>query len=139
MSLSDSGSGLTDRIVLLKNLHRPLEEHWAGNKKVDALSSDYMFKHHITRLEKVYTTKDGKPFVTVRVERAGMMWVPEYMAALAAQSHPNILPVRRHTLTPTSSHTDSHHTQTHTNTSHAPHTRDTQAHRHTRAIATPLS
>jgi hypothetical protein len=61
MSLSDSGSGLTDRIVLLKNLHRPLEEHWAGNKKVDALSSDYMFKHHITRLEKVYTTKDGKP------------------------------------------------------------------------------
>lgn len=27
-----------------------------------------------------------KPFVTVRIERAGMMWVPEYMAELAEQS-----------------------------------------------------
>ena len=50
--------GLNDRITLLKNLHRPLEEHWAGNKKVDAVGSDYGFKHHITRLEKVYTSVD---------------------------------------------------------------------------------
>lgn len=47
-----------DRVILLKNLHRPLEEHWAGNKKVDAVGSDYSFKHHITRLEKMYTTND---------------------------------------------------------------------------------
>lgn len=31
-------------------------------------------------------TKDGKPFVTVRLERAGMMWVPDYMAELAEKS-----------------------------------------------------
>lgn len=31
-------------------------------------------------------TKDGQPFVTVRIERAGMMWVPAYMAELAEQS-----------------------------------------------------
>lgn len=50
--------GLEDRVTLLKSLHRPLEEHWAGNKKVDAVGSDYSFKHHITRLEKMYTTND---------------------------------------------------------------------------------
>lgn len=50
--------GLEDRITLLKNLHRPLEEHWAGNKEMDAVGSDYSFKHHITRLEKMYTTND---------------------------------------------------------------------------------
>jgi len=31
-------------------------------------------------------TEDGKPFVTVRLERAGMMWVPDYMAELAEKS-----------------------------------------------------
>jgi hypothetical protein len=29
-------------------------------------------------------TEDGKPFVTVRIERAGMMWVPDYLAELAS-------------------------------------------------------
>lgn len=31
-------------------------------------------------------TEDGYPFVTVRVERAGMMWAPEYLAELAEES-----------------------------------------------------
>lgn len=31
-------------------------------------------------------TEDGRPFVTVRVKRAGMMWVPEYLKELAKES-----------------------------------------------------
>lgn len=31
-------------------------------------------------------TEDGRPFATVRIERAGMVWVPEYVAELAKQS-----------------------------------------------------
>ncbi|WGD38484.1 hypothetical protein [Lysinibacter sp. HNR] len=31
-------------------------------------------------------TEDGTPFVMVRMKRAGMMWVPEYMAELAEES-----------------------------------------------------
>ncbi|WP_175182983.1 terminase [Cryobacterium psychrophilum] len=31
-------------------------------------------------------TDSGKPFVTVRVRRPGMMWVPDYLAALAEKS-----------------------------------------------------
>lgn len=31
-------------------------------------------------------TEDGKPFATVRLQRAGMMWVPEYMTELAKKS-----------------------------------------------------
>ncbi len=31
-------------------------------------------------------TKSGKPFVTVRTSRAGMMWVPDYLAKLAEES-----------------------------------------------------
>jgi hypothetical protein len=56
-----SDSSTRDRIILLKDLHRPLEEHWAGNKKVDAVGSDYTYKHHITRLEKVYTAHKVHP------------------------------------------------------------------------------
>lgn len=31
-------------------------------------------------------TADGRPFTTVRVRRAGMLWVPDYLADLAAKS-----------------------------------------------------
>ncbi len=51
---STTGTSKADRarIELLKDLHRPLEEHWAGNKNgLDAMASDYIFKHHVTRLQ----------------------------------------------------------------------------------------
>ena len=43
-----------ERIKLLKSLHRPLEEHWSDRKDVDAIGSDYTYKHHITRLDDIY-------------------------------------------------------------------------------------
>lgn len=47
-----------DRIKLLADLHRPLEEHWASSAGVilglDAKGSDHLFKHHITRLREIY-------------------------------------------------------------------------------------
>jgi len=47
------------RIELLSDLHRPLEDHWAGNKAgLDANSSDYVYKHHITRLEGIYNSTE---------------------------------------------------------------------------------
>ena len=47
------------RIELLRNLHRPLEDHWAGNKAgLDANASDYVYKHHITRLEGIYSSTE---------------------------------------------------------------------------------
>ena len=54
------------RIKLLSDLHRPLEEHWAGNSKkkgkgLDAIGSDYTYKHHITRLEEIYMTPAYHP------------------------------------------------------------------------------
>ena len=55
------------RIKLLSDLHRPLEEHWAGKtgakkgKGLDAIGSDYTYKHHITRLEEIYTTDQMDP------------------------------------------------------------------------------
>ena len=66
MSHSSDSSVVTERmrkerLELLKELHRPLEEHWAGNHhKLDALSSDYTYKHHITRLEGIYNSKKFK-------------------------------------------------------------------------------
>jgi len=59
--MDDATDSTKERIMLLKDLHRPLEEHWAGNKKVDAVGSDYTYKHHITRLEKVYTAHKVHP------------------------------------------------------------------------------
>jgi len=58
VSIRDKGHDNNLAEVLL-NLHRPLEEHWAGSNKkstkaLDALSSDYTYKHHITRLEDLY-------------------------------------------------------------------------------------
>ncbi len=31
-------------------------------------------------------TEEGRPFVTVRIKRAGMLWVPDYLASLATES-----------------------------------------------------
>eukprot|EP00598_Pedospumella_elongata_P009198 CAMPEP_0184999548 /NCGR_PEP_ID=MMETSP1098-20130426/65824_1 /TAXON_ID=89044 /ORGANISM="Spumella elongata, Strain CCAP 955/1" /LENGTH=298 /DNA_ID=CAMNT_0027526561 /DNA_START=49 /DNA_END=945 /DNA_ORIENTATION=- len=46
-----------EKITLLEELHRPLEEHWSVKTKfgLDAKSSEYIYKHHITRLEDIYT------------------------------------------------------------------------------------
>jgi hypothetical protein len=46
-----------EKIALLEELHRPLEEHWSVKSKfgLDAKTSDYIYKHHITRLEDIYT------------------------------------------------------------------------------------
>lgn len=62
------------RIKLLSDLHRPLEEHWAGtNKKgkgkaLDAIGSDYLYKHHITQLEEIYKTKNVDPLLGLGVD-----------------------------------------------------------------------
>ena len=47
-----------ERVKLLKSLHRPLEEHWASRKDCDAAGSDYTYKHHITRLDGIYTNTE---------------------------------------------------------------------------------
>lgn len=39
-----------------------------------------------TWLSAAVLTEDGRPFTTVRLSRAGMMWLPEYLAELAEQS-----------------------------------------------------
>lgn len=43
-------------IILLEELHRPLEEHWAVKSKfgLDPKNSDYIYKHHVTHLEDIY-------------------------------------------------------------------------------------
>ena len=61
--MDDASDSTKERVTLLKELHRPLEEHWAGNKKVDAVGSDYTYKHHITRLQKVYTSHTINPAI----------------------------------------------------------------------------
>ena len=55
------------RIALLSSLHRPLEEHWASTPKLglDAKGSDYTYKHHITRLEEIYTSRKLDPTINV--------------------------------------------------------------------------
>ena len=40
----------------------------------------------MTWLSAAVFTEDGKPFTTVRLKRAGMMWLPEYLADLAEVS-----------------------------------------------------
>lgn len=40
----------------------------------------------MTWLAAAVFTESGKPFVTVRVKRAGMMWVPDFLANLAEES-----------------------------------------------------
>jgi hypothetical protein len=49
------------RVELLKDLHRPLEEHWASAKQrgLDAMGSDYIYKHHLTRLEGIYNAEEA--------------------------------------------------------------------------------
>ena len=49
------------RVALLQELHRPLEEHWASstNKGLSAMGSDYIYKHHITRLEGIYNADEA--------------------------------------------------------------------------------
>jgi len=76
MQKSSSTTHITDpikqkqQISLLKELHRPLEEHWAHCKKsvrgipLDPVGSDKLFKHHIARLQDIYINRKfdvGKP------------------------------------------------------------------------------
>lgn len=42
------------RINLLTELHRPLEDHWKNSKEVNAIGSDNLYKHHVTRLRDIY-------------------------------------------------------------------------------------
>ena len=47
----------------------------------------------MTWLSAAVFTEDGKPFATVRLKRAGMMWLPEYLADLAEVSgHHEVAP-----------------------------------------------
>ena len=61
MSATSSLKANRARVELLKDLHRPLEEHWATTKAhgLDAMGSDYIYKHHITRLEGIYNAHDA--------------------------------------------------------------------------------
>lgn len=51
---------LQERIITLEDLHRPLEEHWSLAKTkagLDPRNSDFIYKHHITRLEDIYANQ----------------------------------------------------------------------------------
>ena len=69
-----------------KGLHVPISEVRIPLGSRTVWGVDTSADRSKTWIAAAVTTKDGKPFVTVRVERAGMMWVPEYMAELAEQS-----------------------------------------------------
>eukprot|EP01035_Chromulina_nebulosa_P032691 gene32691-43690_t len=73
------------QIDLLKELHRPLEEHWNHCKpstkgdKLDPIGSDKMFKHHIARLQDIYINRKftiAKPFQVVTVSPMTHLYGP---------------------------------------------------------------
>jgi hypothetical protein len=48
------------QLTALRELHRPLEEHWLGIKSkysLDPNGSDMVYKHHMARLEEIYLNK----------------------------------------------------------------------------------
>jgi hypothetical protein len=47
---------------------------------------DTSWDRSMTWIAGAVVTEDGRPFVTVRIKRAGMLWVPEYMESLAEES-----------------------------------------------------
>lgn len=69
-----------------KGLHVPVREVRIPLGSRTVWGVDTSADRSKTWIAAAVLTEDGKPFVTVRVERAGMMWVPEYLAELAEQS-----------------------------------------------------
>lgn len=66
-------------VVPIKDVHVP-----KGGRTVWGV--DVSDDRNTTWLSSAVYTKDGKPFSYSRIKRAGMMWFPEYMAALAEES-----------------------------------------------------
>jgi len=72
------------RVALLQDLHRPLEEHWASTKQsgLSAMGSDYIYKHHITRLEGIYNAEEpigvdnSTPMGPANVSPMSQLYVP---------------------------------------------------------------
>lgn len=69
-----------------KGLHVPNTEVRIPIKSRTVWGVDTSADRSKTWIAAAVMTEDGKPFVTVRVERAGMMWVPEFLAKLAEES-----------------------------------------------------
>ena len=71
-----------------KALHRTVEAVRqlipAGGRTVWGIDTSH--DRSMTWIAAAVMTAAGKPFVTVRVRRAGMVWAPDYIAALAEES-----------------------------------------------------
>jgi len=57
---------MRQRINLLTELHRPLEEHWKNGAYLDAKGSDHLYKHHISRLREIYTSHQLDPSISTK-------------------------------------------------------------------------
>ncbi|WP_174776324.1 MULTISPECIES: hypothetical protein [Cryobacterium] len=68
-----------DLVVSIKDVHIP-----KGGRTVWGV--DVSDDRNTTWLSSAVYTEDGKPFSYSRIKRAGMMWFPAYMAALAEES-----------------------------------------------------
>lgn len=55
-----------ERINLLTELHRPLEEHWKNDPYLDAKGSDHLYKHHVSRLREIYTSHQLDPTINIK-------------------------------------------------------------------------
>jgi hypothetical protein len=69
-----------------KGLHVPISEVSIPLGSRTVWGVDTSADRSRTWIAAAVNTQDGKPFVTVRIERAGMMWVPDYLAELAQKS-----------------------------------------------------
>lgn len=69
-----------------KDLHVPIESVRIRKGARTVWGVDASADRSMSWVSSAVLTEDGRPFVTVRVKRAGMMWVPEYLKQLAAES-----------------------------------------------------
>ena len=69
-----------------KALARPVAEISIPKGARTVWGVDVSHDRTMTWLTAAVFTEDGKPFTTVRLARAGMVWLPEYMAELAKTS-----------------------------------------------------
>lgn len=82
-------SSLVDSFIDVKDwkgLHVPISEVRIPLGSRTVWGVDTSADRSKTWIAAAVNTSDGKPFVTVRIERAGMMWVPDYMEQLADES-----------------------------------------------------
>lgn len=69
-----------------KDLHVPIKSVRIAKGARTVWGIDTSADRSMTWIAGAVFTEDGKPFVTVRIKRAGMMWAPAYLAQLAKES-----------------------------------------------------